>query len=149
MKKKVVLIVGLALLLLVGIGVGVYAAGSQGSQSDPLITKSYLDKVVLPELEQTLQNALAELPEDPNAGLFRTVILLEGQSIQCPVGTEVLLYHGSATAQLKLSDTTAGATVYDGEALERNHLYLSRDPGAGVLAGGEVYLLVSGEYTLS
>lgn len=147
MKKKI-LIAGLVLLLLVGVGVGVYAAGSQGSQSDPLITKSYLDKVVLPELEQTLQNALAELPEDPNAGVFRIVILQEGQSIQCPVGTEVLLYFGSATAQIKLSDVTAGATVYDGEALERNHLYLSRDPGAGVLAAGEVYLLVSGEYTL-
>ena len=147
MKKKL-LIVGLALLLLVGVGVGVYAAGNQGSQSDPLITKSYLDRVVMPELEKSLQNALLELPEDPNAGVFRTVILQEGQSVQCPVGTELLLYYGSATAQVKLSDVTAGATVYDGESLERNHLYLSRDTGAGVLATGAVYLLVSGEYTL-
>ena len=40
----------IALAILLAVGVTVYAAANYGSQEDPLITTSYLDSVVQPEL---------------------------------------------------------------------------------------------------
>ena len=54
-------------------GIGVYANTNFGSESDPLITLSYLNSVLKPELEQKYsqqtQNAIAELESRIDEGM--------------------------------------------------------------------------------
>ncbi|MCD7768222.1 MAG: hypothetical protein LUH06_05415, partial [Oscillospiraceae bacterium] len=87
-RIRIAAFVAAALLLA---GVSAYAAGSYGSSSDPLITKSYLDEVVQPQLEAAVEEATG-------AGTFAVVTLDAGDRVTCAVGTELVLRFGSATA---------------------------------------------------
>ena len=102
----------LAVLLLAG--VSAYAATSYGSKDDPLITKSYLDEVVKPELESELKeklDAAAKGLQHSAAGEFARVDLTAGQTLRCAAGCQILPVSGYVTALSAFADTTAGATV--------------------------------------
>ncbi|MCC8077520.1 MAG: hypothetical protein LIO60_04100 [Oscillospiraceae bacterium] len=129
-------------------GVSAYAAGSYGSSSDPLITKSYLDEVVQPQLEAAVEEATG-------AGTFAVVTLDAGDRVTCAVGTELVLRFGSAaayaydSADTALVDTTTAAALQHGSVLNVNHLYMVTIAGNGFTAGsGGAKLLISGEYTV-
>ena len=150
-------IIGLAILLAVGITV--YAAANYGSREDPLITKSYLDSVVQPELEAELQTrleaALAQTGTD-GGGDFTVLTLQNGQRITAGVGTEVLPRFGSVlayaydSADVAVVDTTAAVSVMNGAALSANHLYMVTIRGNGFTAASDnTKVLISGEYTVS
>ena len=145
-KSLKIIIAVLAVLLVAG--VAAYAATSYGSREDPLITKSYLDQVVKPQLEGDLQQRLdaaaAEMLTSA-PGEFVQVELQKGQTLRCGVGSQILPVKGSMTAAGALSDTTAGSAVAAGGTLEANHLYLATEAG-GVLAGAAATVLVSGTY---
>ena len=145
-KSLKITIAVLAVLLLAG--VVAYAAANYGSREDPLITKSYLDEVVKPQLESDMQERLDAaaaglLSSAP--GEFARVELAAGQTLRCGAGSQLLPVQGSLTAAGALSDTTAGSAVAAGETLEANHLYLSTEEG-GVTAGAAATVLVSGTY---
>ena len=40
-------------------GIGAYAASNYGTQSDPLIAQSYLDEVLGPQIERSIDEKLA------------------------------------------------------------------------------------------
>lgn len=154
--KLRVLVIGLVILL--AAGVTVYAATNYGSESDPLITKSYLDGVVQPELERALQtelnDALAEVQS--GSGEFTLLTLNNGQRVTCAIGTEVLPRIGAAaayaydSADVALVDTTSAAAVKGGAALTANHLYMVTIAGNGFTATqNNTKVLISGEYTVS
>ena len=128
MKEKTMkwIIAVLAVLLLAG--VAAYAATTYGSKDDPLITKSYLDEVVKPQLAGELEAKLDE-------------------ALRCAAGCQILPVSGSVTAAGALSDTTAGEAVAAGAALSANHLYMATDDG-GVTAAGAATVLVSGTYSI-
>lgn len=142
----------LALLVLVVAGVTVYAASSYGSQSDPLITKSYLDKVLTPELMEQFDKQLADAG---GAGAtFEVVTLSKGQKLTCQVGCQVMLRIGSAYASGPdnpvLVDTTSGTTLANGGAMTKNHLYMVTIVNNGLTASETgTKVLVSGSYTIS
>lgn len=146
----------LALAVLVLAGVAVLAAGSYGTQEDPLITKSYLDGVVQPRLESQLQSELKDAINEIRGGgngEFELVTLSDGQSLVCEVGTEILPRLGTLKAvgasAPALIDTSTGSSLSAGAALTANHLYLVSIQGNGVSAGADgAKLLVSGVYTL-
>ena len=136
MKKWHVIVLLLAVAVLAG-GLGAYAAGTAGTQGDPLISMSYLDDVLAPsirsaytsriesearELEESVQNSLADA-----AGAFEAVSLAEGEGTPCPAGTQLLFRSGTAAATAALTDLTTGETLAAGSALEANHLYLATD----------------------
>lgn len=136
MKKWHVIVLLLAVAVLAG-GLGAYAAGTAGTQGDPLISMSYLDDVLAPsirsaytsriesearELEESVQNSLADA-----AGAFEAVSLAEGEDTPCPAGTQLLFRSGTAAATAALTDLTTGETLTAGSALAANHLYLATD----------------------
>ena len=136
MKKWHVIVLLLAVAVLAG-GLGAYAAGTAGTQGDPLISMSYLDDVLAPsirsaypsriesearELEESVQNSLADA-----AGAFEAVSLAEGEGTPCPAGTQLLFRSGTAAATAALTDLTTGETLAAGSALASNHLYLATD----------------------
>jgi len=164
MKKKTKIIICAALALAIVAGVAVYAATSYGTQSDPLITLSYLDETLTPRLLLEMQGELSDvaenLEEDIDArlsdlgGSYEVVTLSSGQRIVGEVGCEIMLRIGSATArgnsEPALVDTTAGTTLSSGTSLTANHLCMVTIVGGGITAGSNtVKVLVRGEYTIS
>ena len=145
---KRILAAVLAVLLLAGISA--YAAVKYGTKEDPLITKSYLDSVVQPELEKELKSQL-DLAEtelrSSVAGEFTELSLTSGVSVKCNAGGELLLRSGGARALGSLVDTTAGSSVSAGAALTLNHLYLAAEDGSGLTASSGAAVLVSGSYS--
>ena len=147
----------IALAILLAVGVTVYAAANYGSQEDPLITKSYLDSVVQPELEKELETRLeAALSEmGPDGGGFVLLTLQNGQRVTGEVGTELLPRFGSVrayaydSADVALVDTTAAAAVMNGGTLSANHLYMITIKGNGFTAAADnTKVLIAGEYTV-
>ena len=151
MSKKSKIVV-CALLALVVIGASAYAFSSYGSKDDPLITKSYLDDVLAPQLLEEFEARLDASDSAAN-GSFSVVTLSYGQELTADVGCEIMLRIGSATVSATdtpgLVDTTDGTTLENGLSLTQNHLYMATIAGHSVVAASDtVKLLVSGTYSL-
>ena len=149
-----------------------YAAGSNpGSQTDPLVTLSYLngtytkqvkdmvDQTVTVrkgEMEQSLKSILAGQggTAAPGAnGVFTVVTLSQGQSLVGDVGCEVMLRVGGALCagqdSVGLIDTTSGGVLVGGEALKTNHLYMvTIGPRAVTANAPTVKVLARGPYSV-
>lgn len=156
-KKKRLMICIAAAVLLLG-GAGVYAATAYGTQSDPLITKSYLDQVLTPDMEERFQteldSALSALEGQASGDEFTVLTLSQGQKVTCGVGCEIMLRIGTAKTTGPdypvLVDTTTGESVADGQALTANHLYMVTIKGNGITAtAATVKVLIKGDYTVS
>ena len=150
MKVKTLKWIAAALAVALIALVAAYAAANYGTRDDPLITKSYLDEVVKPQLETELQAKLDSakgqlLSSAP--GEFARVELAAGQTLRCGAGCPLLPVDGSVRAAGELADTTAGEGVASGDTLSANHLYLATQSG-GVLAAGAATVLVSGTYSI-
>ena len=152
-KKTVISLIALAVILLAGIGV--YAAGNYGTKDDPLITKSYLDAVVKPELQKQLQTELNDAVNElrGGSGEFTVVTLYNGQTVSCGVGTEIVPRLGSVKASgasaPALIDTTTGNSISAGTVLSANHLYMVSIEGNGITAAADnTKVLISGVYTV-
>lgn len=129
-------------------GGGLISSDQPGSLEDPLVTKSYVDKV------------LAELGVGGGGtvedGKTLTVVELEaGQSLIAFEGTEFILRgNGQAIAFSRttdgIPDLTAGEDIEAGELLPKNHLLLfPRNDGRGIRhagEGGTAYIMVRGAY---
>lgn len=159
MKKKklriwICAVIAVALIA----GASVYAATTYGTKDDPLVTKSYLDDTLTPELmaqfKTQLNSALAAQQSGSTAeGTFEVVTLSKGQTLTGKVGCEILLRIGTAAVAASSSpglvDTTSGGTLDSGGALTANHLYMVSIAGNGVKAtAAAVKVLVSGSYTI-
>ncbi len=144
---------------------GALAAGGAGSQSDPLVTLSYLTDTFTGQIMDKVDAAIAQrnaqlLRELGGSGsavsgaasTYTAVTLAAGQILYGEAGCEVLLRSGSAscggTASAGLTDATAGGSLGGGGALEANHLYLMPESGSVSTSGGAV-LLVRGGYAVS
>ncbi|MGI5935539.1 MAG: hypothetical protein ACOX7I_01860 [Oscillospiraceae bacterium] len=161
-KKKTVLILSIALALIIAAGLGAYAASNYGTSDDPLITLSYLNNKLTPELmkqfDQKLDGAVSELEAllgfGSTADTYKLVTLNKGQVIKGSVGCEILLRIGSAKVSAAstpgLVDLTSGGTLNNGSALTSNHLYLVTIEGHGITAAeSSTKVLVRGSYVIS
>lgn len=163
-KVRTILCVLLAVTVLTAFAA--MAAGGAGSQTDPLVTLSYLrdtftgqvmDKVdaLLAQqdaaLRKELGDKLAQMPAGTAGGTYSAVTLSAGQTLRGEAGCEVLLRSGSARCTGEtasgLADATTGGMLAAGGPLEANHLYLLPDSG-GVTAGEDAVLLARGTYTI-
>jgi hypothetical protein len=112
------------------------ADGAPGSESDPVVTKSYVDK---------------QLSEA--GGIFMPLDVPAGKRLIGGAGTEIILRSGEASAigneSNGVSDLTDGADLQTGSIVQRDHLLLvPRDDGRGVSATTDVWLMVRGPYTI-
>lgn len=157
---------------------GVALAASQGSQSDPLVTLSYLNDKATPAimaqvdakvsqreaaLKGQLDQAVAGYVKEVEGKLsgstgggtsssYQVVTLTKGQKLVAGVSCEILLRSGAATCVSESSpglvDMTSGSTLSPGGSLVANHLYLATIAGRGVKATSAVTLMVRGSYSV-
>jgi len=161
MKKSILIAAAMAALAITAGSVTVLA--TQGDKDDPLVTLSYLQKVVTPELEKKVDEAVKANSEElakqldiaitsyetrvdeklAQAGaVFQSKELKSGERFTTDAGREVLLVSGSAAAVGTLADTTAGGTVSDGKRLAVGHLYVTASADAGIKATEDVAMMV-------
>lgn len=138
-------------VLVVGVIGGVaFAAGTQGSQDDPLVTLSYLNEKALPEIMKQVdaklaerEKALTEKIQKENQSAFATVELKSGKTLTLSAGSQLLLRQGGLTTTAPLLDLTDG-TTHNGGELTANHLYLATGDAQVLTASTAVTVLVLG-----
>ncbi|MDO4749468.1 MAG: hypothetical protein Q4A39_01365 [Eubacteriales bacterium] len=160
-RKTIALIFAFVLTAVTAAGVGVYAGSGYGTESDPLVTLSYLDKVLTPNLmgqfQEKLSDEVTELKDSMEGGgtgsSYSVLTLEQGQGIVCDTGCEVLMRQGSVKyvgGASGLIDSTGGGTQASGASLAQNHLYMVTSDGGGFLAQSSgTMLLVRGPYTIA
>ena len=129
------------------------AAGTQGSQSDPLVTLSYLNEKVLPDIlkqvdkkvEEGTKELREELKESGQAS-FRAAEAAKGKTVTLTAGAQLILRSGAAACTDGLVDLTTGEGVWGVLAL--NHLYIATGDGLKVTAAEKSAFLILGTYTV-
>lgn len=134
------------------------AAAAAGSESDPLITLSYLKSIFTPQVQtmvdealesgtaqnksdldtaiqewnekvgQAVQDALNAQTKEEPAS-FAAASMAEERSISVEAGCEIIVCSGAPVCSTDLIDQTEGILVQAGETLELNHLYLAVSAG--------------------
>lgn len=160
-KKRIRTILCIVLAAAGLTALGTLAAGGAGSQSDPLVTLSYLTDTFTGQIMDKVDEAVAqrndrllrELGGGGSGGTsaYAAVQLAAGQTLYGEAGCEVLLRSGSASCGAsgapRLVDATSGGSLDGGAALQANHLYLMPESGS-VFAAADAALLVRGTFTI-
>lgn len=172
-KTAYMLIGGLSVLLISGISIA--SLGDAGTQTDPLVTKSYVEKR-LTEIEKKITDAasvqttqqvataksqLETLIKASNTGGsstagsdFSLIQVKSGDVIVMGENAQFLMRAGLATAIAGqgggLSDLTAGKDLKNGESLETNHLILiPKNDGRGIKMTYDGWLMIKGSYQIT
>lgn len=154
-NKKLITILSIALAVVIIAGVSAYAATSFGTSSDPLITLSYLEKTLTPQLLEQFGDELeAALAANGGTDTYSVVTLTNGHTLTGAVGCEIMLRIGSASVSASdspgLVDTTDASSLNNGSALKANHLYMVTIAGNGIKAtAATVKVIVRGSYTIA
>ncbi len=139
-----------AALLLGMLGTVALAAGAQGTQSNPLVTLSYINEQVIPDLLKQVEAKIAKHEKEAVPGqeaAFRTVEVKAGKSVELSAGAQVVLRSGKATSKDLLTDLTDATGLTGTGELVENHLYLATADGQKITAGEKVTLMILGGYT--
>lgn len=141
-----------ALILVTLIGAAI-AAGSQGSQDDPLVTLGYLNEKAVPDIlkqvDDKLKKQVEELEkrlQDKGQAGFVTVEAAKGKTVTVNAGTQLLLRSGSAACIDGLIDLTEGETL--GGVMTANHLYIATKDGQKVAVSEKAAFMVLGGYSV-
>lgn len=131
MKKRIAIVLAALGVLFVA---GSYAA-QPGTQEDPLITKSYVESVLYPQMK------------------FKVVEVPAGKSVICSAGTEMILRMGTCniigTQKGGVSDVTMGYDLANGTNVQGNHLLIvPLDDGRGVKTSTDCLIMIKGSYTI-
>ncbi len=154
-NRKLITILSIALAVVIIAGVSAYAATSFGTSSDPLITLSYLEKTLTPQLLEQFGDELeTALSSSGGTSTYTVVTLAKGQTLTGAVGCEIMLRIGTASVSASdspgLVDTTDASSLNNGSALKTNHLYMVTIGGNGIKAtAATVKVIVRGSYTIS
>lgn len=168
--KKRILTIALVILLMAGVSIGTWAiaTSSYGTSSDPLITLSYLNDTLMPQILADFQTEMDEkvgeltaefesqirelegrLSQYSGGDVFAALSLRAGQSVTCQEGTEIMLRSGAAEAWSELSDLTSGESLASSGALIKNHMYVVVSAGGGLGIKSDVVILIRGTYTVN
>lgn len=150
-KNRGILILSLVVLLLAGTIAVAQAAGTPGSQDDPVVTKSYVDARVA-ELQKSIKNGTGSGGSAGNT-VFQVVEVEAGKKVLGGDGTEMILRGGEATAldngKDGISDLTAGTDLKGGAAVTRNHhLLVPLADGRGIQVHAKAWVMIKGAYTI-
>lgn len=168
MNKKLKLALGIAILS----GTSLYAADSfVGTQSDPLVTKSYVDAKISQlngssgssnkdlesrleaqeQLISSLSQQIEKLGEANNT--YEIVTVPAGSAIHGKQGSEMIIRSGEGTilasAAGGVQDVTDGVDLAGGmKAPNNNLLLIPREDGRGIMAQKTMVVMVRGGYTI-
>lgn len=122
------------------------ATSDPGSDSDPIVTKSYVDSAIA--------NALGSGTSSPSGDNSYEVVFAEaGQRIIATGSTEMILRSGNALVVAPgtdgVSDMTRGIDMKNNYTVYTNHLMLiPRDDGRGIRMQTDGYVMVRGSYEI-
>lgn len=171
-RKRLVTFLSVFVGLALAVGIWAVASTSYGSQSDPLITLSYITDVLTGQITEKvntmIDTKLSVFSDELNTRItalenqsggsgsfssFSVVSLSEGQTLTGEVGTELMLRVGTARCYASgspgLIDTTTAGTLENDGSMITNHMYMVTISGRGMKASSNVMVLVRGEYTVS
>lgn len=127
------------------------AVSQQGSQNDPLVTLSYLNDVVVPDLmaqaEAHIEAGTNYLVEEVRAGgkaVFSAAEIEAGSKVVLTSGTQIILRTGAAVNTDGIIDLTTGGSMWND--LETNHLYISTMDGQTISVSENAVFLIQGKY---
>ena len=148
-KRRFAEIAVLLVLTMLISAFGVFAAAA-GSESDPLVTLSYLNTTFMDEIMAKVEQLAGG---KGGSDSFTVVTVSKGQTVYLSLGAEVMLRVGSgkcvADSSPGLVDTTGATTLGGGSLLLTNHLYMATIADRGILATSDtVKLLVRGSYSV-
>ena len=137
-SRYIIIFIVLAGLLVCGYAVfaEVPVLGSPGSDSDPLVSKSFVEKYVRDFIKDS-------------SGDWQTVQLSSGKVLSCGSGAEFVVRSGKAvmvdSTGNGIPDLTAGINVMAGQTAAKNHLFLvPRSDGRGFKAVDTVWIMYKG-----
>lgn len=146
----------------IGLGAAIIILGTTvsfsepGSDRDPLVTMSYVDKKI-EQIKYYVDEKLSGNSSSTSSNEFVVVEVSENQSLILGGGAEAILRSGEARSISKiidgidngLADVTSGIDVRMDELIKLNHLLLTpRDDGRGARATKDAIFLVRGAYEI-
>lgn len=153
MKRK--LFVGLEILIATIMVVGATAfAATAGSESDPLVSKSYVDDKINQVLSMINTGTSTSTDTSISTGdSYVPVYASVGQTVIGGEGTEIILRSGKGEAAITgvdgIVDATTGQNVKDGTYITANHiLIVPRADGRGVKVTEAAWFLIKGSYSI-
>lgn len=162
-NKRLATVLAFVVVAVVFAAVGAYAATTLGSQNDPLVTLSYVNEKLYPELltkisdeaDKAAADVLQAMESNAAGGVetYSVVTLSKGQKLIGDVGCEILLRIGTAVVSAKdnpgLVNLTDATTLNNGTALKANNLYMVTIAGGGIQAtAATVKVVVRGGYSI-
>ncbi len=132
-KKRLISFVAVVILVIVAATYMVYA--EPGTESDPVVTLSYIKEIFKPELT------------------FKVVEVPAGKTIYGEAGTEMVLRMGKgsiiATEKGGVADLTSGYDLSkDTQIPPNHHLLVPVDDGRGLKVTEKSLVMVKGGYTI-
>ena len=64
MKKNILIIVSILVSIVLLCGIGYVAASDPATEADPVVTKSYIEKIVLPEVYEYIDEKVEEVSSE-------------------------------------------------------------------------------------
>ena len=154
--KKGMLKTKIAALVLCAASIFMVVLAEPGDTDDPLISKAYIDNVVIPQLKEYVDNKISQVSTGggtQSAESFKVVNMTAGQKMICNAGAELILRMGKAeiiaSEKGGIADTTAGFDLANGTAMPSNHLLIVPvADGRGITAQNDVIVMVKGGYEI-
>ncbi len=158
MKKRTkVTLIGILVGLCLLMAGGLVVFSEPGGSDDPVVTKSYIVDVVIPEIKAYIDErfGIAATEGSPTAhtNAFTVVNVAAGKTVTCEAGTELILRMGQgtiiATTKGGLADTTAGYDLTNGVSMPANHLLVVPvGDGRGFRAESDALVMIKGAYVI-
>ena len=163
LKKSIIVFTLIVALLTFGVS----ADEQYSSKNDPLVSLSYVNDVLGPQImAQVLEKIESQYVKisditDMMSGELSLVTLNKGDTLMCKGVCEIVLLSGNATALITsasnieagqgLVDVTDGTVVTNGSLIKANHkIIIPKSDGRGIIVTGDsVTLLVRGAYTVA
>ncbi len=158
MKKHSKKLLIFAAVLTVFLTLGIWAAvtASPGSESDPLVSLSYVNDTLIPQLKAYVDEKISGIQSgstSTQSGGYKLVELSQGQTVVAEKSTEMILRQGSgtiiATEKGGIADVTDGVDLANGTAVPSNHLLIVPfSDGRGISMSTDGILMIKGTYSL-
>lgn len=154
-------------LVLAALVLGVSADGSYSSKDDPLVSLSYVNDILAPEI---MSQVMAKVEKEyvkitditaANAGLYTLVSLKRGQTLMAASCCELVVLDGEATVTVTsasaissgagINDLTLGSLLTNTTRVPVNHyLVIPKPDGRGITVTSEsMNVLIRGEYNVA
>ncbi len=146
---------------------GVSADEAYSSKTDPLVSLSYVNDVLGPQImAQVLEKIESEYVKisditDMMSGELTLITLSKGDTLMSKGVCEIVLLSGNATSLITASsnieagqgliDVTDGTVVTNGALIKANHkIVIPKADGRGIIVTGDtITLIVRGAYTIA